>query len=662
MRNLEKETLLFLYSLGLETRSLQDPRRIMARVTRSLGRFLECSRCAYADVETDSDSFTIFEDYTDGCASSAGQYSLKAFGSSVEQQMHRGETLVVNSVRDELGEADGAAMFQSIGIQAIICCPLVKDGHLKAMMAVHQIESRRWSSSDVSLVEEVVERCWSTIERARAQQSAERAAQQFQALFDCATDAMILLQRSGHITLVNRQAERLLQTSAGSLIGRSAQTLRTEPDLQSILADLRQTDAELPNRARETDVVRCDGTRIPVEVTTFRIPSPDQNLDVLNLRDISERQRLERELEQSNRLETLGRLVGGVAHDFNNLMTAVVNTTGALQMADSRIDMSSGLQIIADAGLRAGKLTRQLLAFSRQQLLKPAPIRMNELISDLAPLLRQSMKPSDKLKIELTAGDPTVLADENQLLQVMLNLTVNASDAMLEGGTLTIRSTSDDDTVQLEFADTGSGIKRDDLKRIFDPFYTTKPADKGTGLGLATVYGIVKQSGGDISVTSHEGRGTTFRLTFPLIEAMETVSEPGEPESLQGRSILLVEDDESIRHVTIRLLHKHGLSVHAAASGEEGLLKIVERDGDIDLVITDIVMPGMSGAVMADRIREKFPTVPILFVSGFPATNPERSKCMLTEESFLPKPYTEPELVDAIQRLLTQSVSSASAG
>ncbi|GAB5444825.1 MAG: PAS domain-containing protein [Fuerstiella sp.] len=655
MRNLEKETLLFLYSLGLETRSLLDPRRIMARVTRSLGRHLKCSRCAYADVEADTDSFTIFEDYTDGCESSAGKYSLKLFGPQAEQQMHRGQTLVINDVTRDVIDADGAAMFASIGIKAIICCPLVKSGQLKAMMAVHQTEPRDWRAAEISLVEEVVDRCWATIERAKAQQTAERAARQFEALFDYSPDALILLNSTGRITLVNEQAACLFQVPKQKMVGRQGRSLFADISLPQLLSSTRASeseDTEPGQCSRHVDIVRADGERVTVEAHSFSIELTGESLEVLNLRDISERLKLERELTQANRMETLGRLVGGVAHDFNNLMTAVVNTTAALQMPDSRLEMSDGLQIIADAGLRAGKLTRQLLAFSRQQVMKPVPIRINELVTELAPLLRQSMKPKDRLRLQLCDGQPTILADENQLLQVLLNLTVNASDAMPNAGVLTIRSSSDPEQITLEFIDTGTGIRREDLGHIFEPFYTTKAADKGTGLGLATVYGIVKQSGGEISVTSQLNRGTNVRLTFPLVD----VASIAEPESLSGpllkRVVLLVEDDESIRHTTARLLRKHGLTVHPAGSGEDGLLQLLELDGNVDCIISDVVMPGMSGAVLAKRIHEGFPDLPILFVSGFPADQIGDDGVLQADEHFLAKPYSESELLDALRRAL----------
>ena len=394
--------------------------------------------------------------------------------------------------------------------------------------------------------------------------------------------------------------------------------------------------------------------------------------------DVTERKRLEEELLQSQKMDSLGRLAGGVAHDFNNVLTVIRGYADVLMNEFSDADpRQSEVKEIRRAADRATALTRQLLAVSRRQVLVSRPVDLNHLVAEMERMLRRVI--GEDISILTQAADDTgwVRADTGQLEQVMLNLAVNARDAMPRGGTLTIetrrievREPSRDhprarrvppgDWAMLRMSDTGMGMDAATLSKVFEPFFTTKPVGEGTGLGLSTVYGIVQQSNGHITVDSAPGAGTTFRVFLPRFDRSE------EPETdaprrramppREGRraTVLLVEDDDSVRQLTQRVLEEFGYEVIEARSGVAALARINDEHTPIDAVVTDVVMPGMSGREMADRLRSTRPRLPVLFLSGYTG-----DEVMLggdaSNQSFLQKPYSPDSLAAALDELLADS-------
>jgi signal transduction histidine kinase/CheY-like chemotaxis protein len=386
--------------------------------------------------------------------------------------------------------------------------------------------------------------------------------------------------------------------------------------------------------------------------------------------DITEHARLEAQLRQSQKMEAVGRLAGGIAHDFNNLLTVILGTTELLLTeAESSDPLHEDLAEIKSAGERAAGLTRQLLAFSRQQLLEPRVIDLNVLITNIERMLGRIIGEDVQLRALPAEGLGSVIADPGQIEQVLLNLAVNSRDAMPQGGTLTIETGNaelDEDYahahvpvtpgryVMLAVTDTGTGMDAATRARIFDPFFTTKPTGKGTGLGLATVYGIVKQSGGVIWLYSEPGRGTTFKIYLPRVDEPAASHEPTKaPASLTGsETILSVEDDEAVRMITRRMLEKRGYRVLSADGGQEALRIAREHEGTISLLITDVVMPEMSGRVLAEQLQSVLPTIKVLFVSGYTDEAIVQHGVLAEGVNFLQKPFTADTIVRKVRQIL----------
>ncbi|MBO6636211.1 MAG: response regulator, partial [Parvibaculum sp.] len=398
---------------------------------------------------------------------------------------------------------------------------------------------------------------------------------------------------------------------------------------------------------------------------------------VVYLIDATEQKSLELQFAQSQKMQAVGQLAGGVAHDFNNLLTAIIGFCDLLLARHQAGDPSFAdvVQIKQNAN-RAANLTRQLLAFSRRQTLRPKVLSLTDALAELQNLLARLLTEKVELKIVHGRDLGLVKVDQNQLEQVIINLSVNARDAMPDGGRLTIRTAnvSEADSraldhplmphaeyVLIEVGDTGTGIPKENLGKIFEPFYTTKDPSKGTGLGLSTVYGIVKQTGGFIFPYSTLGKGTTFRIYLPryIETAADKAAEaaaaavPAEAADLTGKgTILLVEDEDAVRTFAARALGTRGYEVLQAESGEIALDVVREHDGRIDLVVSDVVMPNMDGPTMAKELKTLLPGTPIIFVSGYAEDAFAKNLDPDQEFHFLPKPFSLKQLAAAVKDVM----------
>ena len=399
---------------------------------------------------------------------------------------------------------------------------------------------------------------------------------------------------------------------------------------------------------------------------------------LLSLKDNTEESRLKREIAQATKMQAVGQLAGGVAHDFNNILTGIIGHCDLMLMRHTPGDSDyDDIQQIRINSNRAAGLTRQLLAFSRQQTLRPQILQLPDVVSEVSNLLQRLLGETVTLVIKHGRGLGTVRADPGQLEQVIVNLAVNARDAMQgsgTGGTLTLQTYSMsaaevrklesdimpiDDYTALKVSDTGTGIAPEILNKIFEPFFTTKEVGKGTGLGLSTVYGIVKQSNGFIFAESEIGKGTSFVIYLPVnTDVGTTIVEVPKVEKraeLWGTgSILLVEDEDMVRTVAERALTRHGYKVMTASNGEEALEILELGDTEFDLIISDVVMPVMDGPTMVRKVREKRPDMPILFMSGY-AEEQLRKSIDLDRVQFLPKPFSVKQLAEAAQGALSDA-------
>jgi len=389
---------------------------------------------------------------------------------------------------------------------------------------------------------------------------------------------------------------------------------------------------------------------------------------------LADRERLERQFYQVQKMETVGQLAGGIAHDFNNILTAIVGfgTLIAEQVSGNDEAMQNATEILAAAN-RASALTRQLLAFGRRQVLHPTRVDLNETVHSLAGMLRQLIGAHIDLQIVCKPDLPPIRADLSQLESALANLVINARDAMPRGGRLTIETTDvvlDDDYcsahvgvrpgryARLSVSDTGVGMSLEVQARIFEPFFTTKEAGKGSGLGLATVYGIVKQSGGNIWVYSEEGKGATFKIYLPVDETQDVPA--GHHEPVRGQwsrgteTVLLVEDAPMIRRLAREIMTRAGYTVIEADAGDQAA-QLAARLPRIDVLLTDVVMPRLNGIELAEQLKTTSRDLRVLFMSGYTDTAIVRNGLLSDSATFLQKPFTPDELLRKLRVVIDQS-------
>jgi len=415
-----------------------------------------------------------------------------------------------------------------------------------------------------------------------------------------------------------------------------------------------------------------DGHTFRLAVTANRITVGNQALVLAVHRDISdriraeaERERLAAKLAQVQKMESVGRLAGGVAHDFNNLLT-VINGFSSLALKDLREGdpLREVLIEINRSGERAAALTKQLLAFSRKQILQPRAFSLNEVISGIHSMLRRLIGEDIDLTISLSGDRPWVYADPHQIEQVLMNLAVNARDAMSTGGRLRIETGHEQTDLNrfavLSVTDTGSGMDEETLRCIFEPFFTTKASGQGTGLGLSMVQGIVEQSGGRIAVESRLGQGTTFRVYLPLwVAGPSQPVRPAPLEDLNGRqTVMVVEDQVEVRNYAAKVLQLHGYQVVVAANAGEALLAVEDSTGQLDLLLTDVIMPRMSGRELAERMTALRPDLRVLFMSGYTDDVVVGHGVQEHTSRFVQKPFTPEELLRAVQEALGRTPAS----
>jgi len=513
-----------------------------------------------------------------------------------------------------------------------------------------------------------------TTEEQRLRGELERREEWFRSLIENASDMIFQLNGEAIIEYASPSVGRILGFDHHSLIGRSSLDFVHPEDAPTVADALRRSlahddtvPAVVPFRARNQQ-----GDYLPLEGVSRPYAYGDGSLRlIVALRDVRERRRLEDELISARRLEAIGRLAGGVAHDFNNLLTAVAGNVQLLRERDDADPaFASQLDEIHESVHRGAELTRRLLAFARQQVIEPRVLHVPTLVRDIERLLRRLLTDAVLLDIDLPATLWSLRADPTAFEQILVNLVVNARDAMPEGGSLRIAASNftvglsghesldlaTGQWVRVDVTDTGVGIPADVIGRIFEPFFTTKEGSGGTGLGLATVYGAATQMGGKVRVHSEPGRGTTFSLFFPRViaaaESERAVERPTVPRARDGEVIILMEDEAPVREVTAKLLRKLGYEVLTAPDGESGVALAAARTERIDLILSDIVMPGIHGDVAAARIRAARPLTPVLFVSGFSREALRWTSGMPPGSRLLQKPFTLEDLASAIRDLL----------
>jgi PAS domain S-box-containing protein len=492
------------------------------------------------------------------------------------------------------------------------------------------------------------------------------------AILESAVDGIITIDERGAIQSFNPAAERLFGYDEPDVVGRNVSLLMPAPyreEHDGYLASFIDTgQARIIGIGREVEARRKDGTVFPIHLSVGKARLGGHWIFTGIIHDLTARARLEQQLTQSQKMEAVGRLAGGVAHDFNNiLLTILGRADAALRKLPARDPLRRQVLEIQKAGRRAASLTRQLLAVSRTQVLNPRVVDLNAVLRDTAQMLQRLIGEDIDFRMDLQADLRPVKVDPDQVVQVVLNLVVNARDAMPRGGKVVIETraarpgeaglpSASGAAVVLAVLDTGTGMDEQTQARIFEPYFTTK-GEKGTGLGLSTVYGIVKQSGGVIRVDSSIGKGTTVSAYFPSADGRpETAAEPRKrkAERKRGGRVLLVEDDGAARRALEEFLREDGHHVLSAPDGNEAERLCREASSPIDVVVTDTVMPRMSGPKLLERLRELQPGLKAILMSGHTPETVYEHGDVRAAEAFLRKPFDVDELLGHVRRLVAE--------
>jgi len=561
-------------------------------------------------------------------------------------------------VSGELSETRWERRFihkSGLSLWALVTARLVRDEHHEPAYFISQI-------IDIS-------------DRKLAEEALQRAEARFRALIGAMRDVILVLDRDGMYVDIAPSASDRLYRAPAELLGRRLHEIFPKEQADRFLQCVRQAlDRRAPVEVSYDLTVNGEQYWFDAIVS----PLPDDRA-VWVARDVTQRYRAEQalresedQLRQAQKMEAVGQLAGGIAHDFNNLLMAIMSNAelAALELGGES-SATSHIEEIKNASRRARSLTQQLLAFSRKQMLQPRVLDLNTVIRDTELILRRLIGENITMAVVLEQSLGQVRADPGQLVQVLINLAVNARDAMPSGGQLTIESGNRDvgaggaithrglregRYVVIQVRDTGIGMDEETKTRIFEPFFTTKPPGHGTGLGLSTAYGIVKQSGGYIAVDTAPGEGTTFTIMLPRVfDSQDALQPTASAQPLHDRrrgTVLLVEDEAAVREAAKRMLRKYGFDVVEAKNGQDALMLWETVADRIDLVLTDVVMPAVGGAELARTLRARRPSLRVCFMSGYTQGTLELSTLDEAATRFLAKPFTADQLIGTLRELL----------
>jgi PAS domain S-box-containing protein len=508
--------------------------------------------------------------------------------------------------------------------------------------------------------------------RRRMEDTLRQNEERLRLITDTVSDMVSQVRLDGTYLYASPAHERVLGYAPAALLGTSVFDLVHPADQARVKSEVGKAGQQRGATRFEFRCQHADGRYLFLEAASTLLLDQTRTPigAVLSARDVTERKSLEEQFYQGQKMEAIGRLAGGIAHDFNNVLTAILGFTELLLGRLDDPGVVADLKEVKDAGERAGRLTRQLLAFSRKQVMVPQILDLNKVVAEVEKMLARVIGEDVDLVVEPALSLAAVKADPGQVEQLLMNLAVNARDAMPKGGRLTIRTagvTLGADFVRnhpgaalgnytsIAVEDTGHGIPAELLERVWEPFFTTKPLGRGTGLGLATVYGIVKQSGGYVSIASTVGAGTTVTSYFPQAQEapLPAPARTIPPAELRGNeTVLVAEDQAAVRDLMVRVLHGLGYTVLAARDGLEALTIDAEHQEHIDLLLSDVVMPGLNGPDLAQRLLRERPRLKVLYVSGFTSHLATRLGTVGGRAAFLQKPFTPDLLARKVREIL----------
>ena len=592
-------------------------------------------------------------------------------GQLCAEQYPKGRVSIIYDVETASIDDWHRNLLRQFQVQANLVVPILPGEQLWGMLIVHQCSStRQWTNDNTYLLNQVANQMGIAIQQAELYQTTREQA----ALIDIATDAILVRDLENRICFWNKGAQRIYGWSRQDALGQNLDNLlktETSPELTNAW-NLVMSQGEWLGELRK--YTQSGKQLIIASHWSLMRDKTGQPISILSVdTDITEKKHLEAQSFRIQRMESLGTLAGGIAHDLNNILTPVLATAKLLPMLLPNIDekIKELLDILIVSTTRGSELVKQVLTFARGIEGEHRILQVETLIAEVTQLIERTFPKSIEISTELTSGLENILGDENQLHQVLMNLCINARDAMPDGGRLTI--TAENCRVDKPFSqaipearvgayvvikvsDTGSGISTESLDQVFDPFFTTKETGKGTGLGLSTVLGIVKGHKGFVHVTSQLGEGTQFALYLPVTQAIEVAAAKSSPSTYDGQNqlILVVDDEASIRKMVRAILEAYNYRVLSASTGQDAISLYTEHQADIDIVLMDMMMPGMDGASAIRAIQEVNPAVNVIASSGLASSDRMATIHALGISTFLAKPYTPEGLLNAVNKIGTE--------
>ena len=560
-----------------------------------------------------------------------------------------------------------AASLLPTGIKSYLGCPIVSEGETIGSFSFLSRTRTDFSESEIEFVRTVASLVAALISKNNFDRDLRQVEERQDMVLHTAKTVIWECDPSVNFTYVSGYCVELLGFPAEAWLESGFWHSRVHPDDLDTAVGYCTSQVKLKRDHRfEYRMIHKDGTVVWIE-DSVQVVFKDGELVAMRgaLIDITMRKRLEQELRQSQKMEAIGRLAGGVAHDFNNALTVISTYAELMKKLPSTYKNYNYVTAIQEAAERAAGLTNQLLVFSRKSINQPKSLNLNEIVTQSQTLLRRVIGEDIELKTSLSQNIGLIKSDKSHIEQIILNLAINARDAMPSGGTLSLETRNVEVSensqldvasgryVELIFSDDGCGMSAETIARCFEPFYTTKEVGKGTGLGLSVTYGVVVDSGGNISVESVPNFGTTFKILFPVADDRAATSEEVDVASKQNAAtVLLVEDEQAVRRVARMSLESGGFEVIEAGSGAEALAIVEDGDVKIDALVTDLIMPGMNGQSLANELKSRFSYLKVLYISGYGHGELSKTIDDDLEHSFLQKPFTANRLVNALETVM----------
>ncbi len=648
-----------------------EPEAILQITCQAVAQTFELPIVSATMLDTDETEASLVAWYPRNLQPTESQQRFRIAADPIFQYLLQTKTsLVIAHVPTDPRLASSTSPICAEKAQSLLVLPLVVEDHVVGSLNLQSTRSHQFTHQEINLAWRVIDQVAGVLARARLDQRHRRLSE----AIEQSAESVIITDTAGILVYVNPSFERITGYPSAEVLGKKLSMLKSGRQDAAFYEDLWKTISSGQVWHGRFINKRKDGTLYTDDATISPVRSENGTIVgyVGVQRDVTRELQLEEQYRQAQKMEAVGLLAGGIAHDFNNLLTVINGFAEMIQfeLPPDNLHLQKLASRVRYSGTRAAALVRQLLAFSRREFVEPKILNLNKIVTDISKMLERLIEENIALRTEFAPDLWAVKVDAHQIEQIVVNLTVNARDAMPDGGLLMIETENkllDDEFaaahlglspgryVLLTVTDSGTGMTDDVKEHLFEPFFTTKEQGKGTGLGLATVFGIVKQYQGAIYVYSEPGKGASFKIYLPAF--VDTSEEEGTPEQVRGiprgtEVVLVVEDEAAVRDLAAYMLRRQGYTVIEAGNGEDALRIAEKRTGKIDLLLTDTVMPKMSGHVLANEFKVLYPDTKILFTSGYTDKNVMRQGMAESGIEFIPKPFSAAELARKVRTVL----------